>query len=90
MNVSPFDPGDRPLNNCTIFLGFTSNMISSGVRETIKFLLANNMVGFLAVFKRPFCEVSVFSLFKIALVPSHGLFLFQLGLCFTLFFRLTV
>ena len=61
MNVSPFDPGDRPLNNCTIFLGFTSNMISSGVRETIKFLLANNMVGFLEVFKRPFCEVSVFS-----------------------------
>lgn len=44
VNVSPFDPGDRPLNNCTIFLGFTSNMISSGVRETIKFLLANNMV----------------------------------------------
>lgn len=44
VNFSPFDPGDRPLNNCTIFLGFTSNMISSGVRETIKFLLANNMV----------------------------------------------
>ena len=88
MNVSPFDPGDRPLTNCTIFLGFTSNMISSGVRETIKFLLANNMVGFfLEVFKRPFCEVSVFSLFKIALISSSSWpFLFQLGLCFTFFF----
>lgn len=33
------------MDNCTIFLGFTSNMISSGVRETIKYLLKNNMVG---------------------------------------------
>lgn len=30
---------------CTIFLGFTSNMISSGVREVIKFLVKNKMVG---------------------------------------------
>jgi deoxyhypusine synthase len=30
---------------CTIFLSFTSNMISSGVRETIKFLVKNKMVG---------------------------------------------
>lgn len=90
MNISPFDPGDRPLDNCTIFLGFTSNMISSGVRETIKFLLANNMVGFLEIFMRPFCEVSVFSLFKIALVHSHGLFFFNLVYALPFFFRLTV
>lgn len=30
--------------NCTIFLGYTSNMVSCGVRETIKFLVKNKMV----------------------------------------------
>ena len=29
---------------CTIFLAFTSNMISSGIRETIKFLVKNKLV----------------------------------------------
>jgi len=32
---------------CTIFLGYTSNMISSGVRETIKYLVKNKMVDVL-------------------------------------------
>lgn len=32
---------------CTIFLAFTSNMISSGIRETIKFLVKNNLVDVL-------------------------------------------
>lgn len=31
-------------NNCTIFLGYTSNMASCGVRETIRFLAQHNMV----------------------------------------------
>ncbi|XP_057669907.1 probable deoxyhypusine synthase [Diorhabda carinulata] len=31
-------------NNCTIFLGYTSNLISSGLRETIKFLVRHKMV----------------------------------------------
>ncbi|KAJ8927907.1 hypothetical protein NQ314_019537 [Rhamnusium bicolor] len=31
-------------NNCTIFLGYTSNLVSSGLRETIKFLVQHNMV----------------------------------------------
>lgn len=31
-------------SNCTIFLGFTSNIVSSGVRETIKFLVQHKMV----------------------------------------------
>ena len=44
-NCDYLDPGQRPIDNCTIFLGFTSNMISSGVRETIKYLVKNNMVG---------------------------------------------
>jgi deoxyhypusine synthase len=31
-------------SNCTIFLGHTSNMISCGVRETIRFLVKNKMI----------------------------------------------
>mmetsp|Transcript_81439 Transcript_81439/g.176014 ORF Transcript_81439/g.176014 Transcript_81439/m.176014 type:complete len:96 (+) Transcript_81439:79-366(+) len=31
----------------TVFLGFTSNMVSSGVRETIKFLVKNKLVDVL-------------------------------------------
>ncbi|XP_055373296.1 probable deoxyhypusine synthase [Condylostylus longicornis] len=31
-------------SNCTIFLGYTSNMASSGMRETIRFLVEKNMV----------------------------------------------
>lgn len=31
-------------SNCTIFLGYTSNMISCGVRESIQFLVKNKMV----------------------------------------------
>ncbi|XP_059047932.1 probable deoxyhypusine synthase [Achroia grisella] len=30
--------------NCTLFLGYTSNMISSGLRETITFLVKNKLV----------------------------------------------
>eukprot|EP00116_Pleurobrachia_bachei_P005912 sb/3466174/ len=40
-------PDLRPARGCTIFLGFTSNMISSGVRETIKFLVKENLVDVL-------------------------------------------
>ncbi|NXV24648.1 DHYS synthase, partial [Cepphus grylle] len=36
--------GRRPPSGCTIFLGFTSNLVSSGVRETIRYLLQHNMV----------------------------------------------
>jgi len=31
-------------NNCTIFLGYTSNMASCGVRETIRYLVEHKMV----------------------------------------------
>jgi len=31
-------------NNCTIFLGYTSNMASCGVRESIRFVVQHNMV----------------------------------------------
>jgi deoxyhypusine synthase len=45
-NVKPLlmEPNDRPVNNCTIFLGYTSNMISAGTRDTIRYLVKNNMV----------------------------------------------
>ena len=33
-----------PKSNCTIFLGYTSNMISCGLRETIKFLVQHKLV----------------------------------------------
>ena len=31
-------------NNCTIFLGYTSNMASCGVRETIRYLVQHKAV----------------------------------------------
>lgn len=31
--------------NCSIFLGYTSNMVSSGIRETIRYLVQHNLVG---------------------------------------------
>lgn len=38
------DPEVRKKTKCTIFLGYTSNMISSGVRETIRYLCQHNLV----------------------------------------------
>lgn len=35
----------RRNSSCTIFLGYTSNMASCGVRETIRFLVQHKMVG---------------------------------------------
>lgn len=31
-------------NNCTIFFGYTSNMVSSGLRETIRFLAQHKLI----------------------------------------------
>lgn len=39
------DPFITVKTNCTIFLGYTSNIISSGLRETIKFLVKNSLVS---------------------------------------------
>jgi len=38
------NPTGRERTNCTIFLGFTSNLISSGTRETFRWLVQHNMV----------------------------------------------
>ena len=47
----PFKPDDkeedefvRRRNGCTIFLGYTSNMVTSGVRETLRFLAQHRLV----------------------------------------------
>ncbi|CAL1399432.1 unnamed protein product [Linum trigynum] len=38
------DPAYRQSVRCKIFLGFTSNLISSGVRDTVRYLLQHHMV----------------------------------------------
>lgn len=38
---------------CKIFLGCTSNLISSGVRETIRFLIEHKLVGEVVIFFLP-------------------------------------
>lgn len=38
------DPKVREQIKCKIFLGYTSNMISAGIRETIRFLIKNKLV----------------------------------------------
>ncbi|XP_067128200.1 probable deoxyhypusine synthase [Centruroides vittatus] len=38
------DPFIRRKSNCTIFLGYTSNMSSAGVRDTIRFLVQHKMI----------------------------------------------
>ena len=40
------EPEDGKLTNCTIFLGYTSNLISSGLRETIRYLVQNRLVSY--------------------------------------------
>jgi len=46
--MEPLDSEDiseeGPKNNCTIFLGYTSNMASCGVRENIRFLVEHKLV----------------------------------------------
>lgn len=37
-------PDSREVSNCTIFLGFTSNLISSGLREVFCYLAKYNMI----------------------------------------------
>ena len=38
------DPNVRKNVRCTIFLGYTSNMISCGIREVIRFLCEHKMI----------------------------------------------
>lgn len=43
-------------NNCTIFLGYTSNIISSGLRDTIRFLVEHKMVNNLGLSIKTFMQ----------------------------------
>ncbi|XP_048473745.1 deoxyhypusine synthase [Rhincodon typus] len=43
-NTINLSPCQRERSGCTIFLGYTSNLISSGIRETIRYLVQHNMV----------------------------------------------
>lgn len=38
------DPEYRKKTRCRIFLGYTSNMVSSGIRETIRYLAQHKMI----------------------------------------------
>ncbi|XP_018323032.1 probable deoxyhypusine synthase [Agrilus planipennis] len=42
--INEEDPFIAITNNCTLFLGYTSNIVSSGLRETLKFLIKNKMI----------------------------------------------
>lgn len=37
----------RPKTNCTIFLGFTANLVTAGIRETVRFLVEHALVDVL-------------------------------------------
>ena len=37
----------KPKSNCTIFLGYTSNMASAGIRDVIRFLVEHKLVDVL-------------------------------------------
>lgn len=44
-DTEELNPAFRETVKCKIFLGFTSNLISSGIRETIRFLVEHQMVS---------------------------------------------
>lgn len=46
-NIDTYEDDEfiRRKSNCTIFLGYTSNIVSSGLRETIRFLVQHKMVN---------------------------------------------
>lgn len=39
------DPATRAATKCNIFLGYTSNLVSSGLREIIRFLVQHSLVS---------------------------------------------
>lgn len=39
-------------HGCTIFLGYTSNMVSCGVRETIRYLVEHKLVIIVSIHKK--------------------------------------
>ena len=43
-DVHETDEFIRRKHKCTIFLGYTSNLVSSGLRETLRFLVEHKMI----------------------------------------------
>ncbi|KAH9621960.1 hypothetical protein KSS87_018479 [Heliosperma pusillum] len=50
------DPRFRESTRCKVFLGFTSNLISSGVRDTVRYLVQHHM---LLLYKLTYVQVDV-------------------------------
>lgn len=44
VEAGELNESDSSNSGCTIFLGYTSNLISSGVRESIRYLAEHKMV----------------------------------------------
>ena len=51
----------RKCVTCKVFLGFTSNLISSGVRDIVRFLLQHRMVSHFHLFEGQFKPFRWFS-----------------------------
>lgn len=45
MDILEDDDFIKRKSSCTIFLGYTSNMASCGIRDTIRFLVQHSMVS---------------------------------------------
>lgn len=54
------DPSYRKSVRCKVFLGFTSNLTSSGVRDVVRYLVEHHMVSneWFFEFKMSVCEKS--------------------------------
>lgn len=51
-------------NNCTIFFGYTSNIVSSGLRETIRFLAQHKLIDCIVTTAGKFMFSGLFRLLK--------------------------
>ncbi|KAK7478782.1 hypothetical protein BaRGS_00029993 [Batillaria attramentaria] len=76
------NPCGRQKNNCTIFLSFTSNLISAGTREAIRYLVQHNMClapTYLGDFSLPGRELRSKGINRIGnlLVPNNNYCLFE-------------
>lgn len=56
------DQAYRESVRCKVFLGFTSNLISSGVRDTVRYLVQHHMVIILRSIFCIFCIYAVWNL----------------------------
>ena len=75
---------ERPQTNCTIFLGYTSNIISSGVRDILRYLAQHNMVSYNYRWLR--CkDCNEHGYLSVSLICSHILAIFHQICLLTMF-----